>query len=172
MSQPDMQRQQRRERERQLDQRSMMQSFDEEGQLSAEYLAELSDTELNMGTISVLENMVTRDFVLGYLDAPEVHEQKWLARVAAQRVYAMHPGENCVITGEYRAQLYGDDHENLMPLSDREKEKIRAFIKGIFLRVSRSKEGWQQDKIGEQVKVNRVEDEKREECGGLLGGIM
>lgn len=164
---PDPEEQERRAIHRQ----NLGEPFNEQGQMSAEYVEALTDTKLSEGTINVLENLITQDFVLGYLEQGEATEQKWLARIAAQRVIAMHPGEQCVLQGEFRAFLYDDEHEHLQALSDREKERIRQFIKGVFLRVSRSREGWQQDKIGEQVKVSRQESDSSDD-GGLLSGIL
>ncbi|MDR9397413.1 hypothetical protein, partial [Pontimonas sp.] len=48
-------------------------------------------------------------------------------------------------------------------------------LMGHFARSSRSVDGWQQDKFGESIQTNRVEDNRKEEepqSGGLLRGRL
>jgi len=63
----------------------------ESGSMDRTYIREMTNYELDPGTVKILSNLLDRDFMLGNLSEAEVHEYRWLARVLRLEVEALHP---------------------------------------------------------------------------------
>jgi hypothetical protein len=133
-----------------------------EGNLRAEYIRELTDTSLEDPTVVLLGNMLSQDFVLGNLRAAELHEIQFLLRELELEVVRAHPPEESDITGEYRAYLFDDDHEALQPLSTKQRIEIQQLIMGVFMRATRSLDGWQQEEWSKVYNVSEVKNGESE----------
>lgn len=145
--------------------------FGQDGHLASQYLQTLSDTTLSQGTITVLDNLLTQDFVLGNLTDAEYNELKWLTRATTRAVYAMHPRHDSALTGERRAFLLDDPDETLEPLTDQERITIENFIRGVFMRASRARDGWQQEQMSKTYTVSEIRDEDDNE-DSLMRGLF
>lgn len=160
----------RERREREQD-HQMMQSemgASRSGRKNREYLKELTKHNLDPATERLMQNLLGPDFVLGNLKDPEVNEVRWLARVTALAIQRMHPPEGSAYTGEAR-KYYLDTEYALKPLSDHEINQINQALLAYFLRITRSRDGWQQDQISQQMKVSkREEDDEDSGYGGLF----
>jgi hypothetical protein len=84
-----------------------------------------------------------------------------------ERVEAMFPPEESSIQGEYRAALLGDDEDAKRPLRNDQKELLWQSVWSYILDLSRSKGGYQQDKLSDvhQISERRLKDERS--SGGL-----
>lgn len=133
--------------------------FSQDGNLASRYLKTLSDTTLSQGTITVLDNLLTQDFVLGNVTDAEYNELKWLTRLTSRKVFAMHPRHDSALVGERRAFLLDDPDETLEPLTEQEKITIENFIRGVFMRASRARDGWQQEQMSKTYTVSEIRDE-------------
>lgn len=133
--------------------------FDASGGLKDQYLEKLTDTTLSQGTITVLDNLLTQDYVLANISDAELDEIKWLSRLTARKVFAMHPAPESVLQGERRAFLLDDPDNKLEPLMQMERIQIQNFIRGIFLRASRARDGWQQEQMSKTYTVSEVRDQ-------------
>lgn len=69
-------------------------AFDDGGKPSKECLETLTETPLDAATLRHLRNLLSKEFVLGNLNAAEKDELKWLFRTVALRVVSMHPPES------------------------------------------------------------------------------
>lgn len=131
-----------------------------------EYLREMVKTKLDPGTVSVLDNYVSPDFVLGNDRERDYHEFKYQLEAKIIRVFEMHPPEGGV-GGKERAAYYNDPRDILSPLRPDQRELIRTYKDGILTRRRRSVGGFQQEKIGET--TSRVETIQNEEENGKRG---
>ena len=165
-AQREMQEMQREDQEHQMAQRA---AFDDGGRVSQQFIESLTSTSLDAATISHLQNLLSKDFVLGKLNSAEKDELKWLMRNIWLRVKRMHPPEESYVKGEFRKVLHDDPKDGLRPLSDRQEEEIWHVILGVFARVSRSHDGWQQEEFG---KVYAVTERRESGDEGRLDGLF
>jgi len=136
-----------------------------------EYLDKLTENGLDSHTSELLNNMLSPDFVMSRIAEAEKDEMKWLVRLEAEKIKAMHPPQNSPVAGDRRKMLYDDIDAQLEPLSDQEKQMLEMATWDIFFRVARSVGGWQQEELSSQYNVSRVEDEKND-SDGRLGGLF
>lgn len=131
-----------------------------------EYFDELRETDVDDDTIALLQNLFSRDLILGNLTDADVHEYRWLARNIVDMVVAEHPDTRSTFTGERRKMLSGDYSNGLSPLNGMEKQWIEMAVFNFAARVSRSKDGFQQKQNSKIHKVSEVR-ENEHETGGL-----
>jgi hypothetical protein len=162
-------RQQQRSQENAQHQQAQQAAFTQSGKPSKEYLESLTDHDLDENTLDTLQNLLSKDFVLGNLEEAEKDELKWLFRSVKRRVVAMHPPEESYVQGDYRKFLHDDPSDGFQSLSDAEKEGIWHIIVGVHARVTRSVEGWQQEEFG---KVYAVSERREGDDDGGLGGLF
>jgi hypothetical protein len=65
--------------------------------------------------------------------------------------------------------MTGDVDDTIEPMTTREQNQVESLLLGMFFRTSRSVNGWQQDKLTEQIQTRRVEDNRDRGDDGLLG---
>jgi len=135
---------------------------------SVEYLREMVETELDPGTVRVLDNYISPDFVLGNDREEDYHEFKWLLELKVERVFERHPPENG-IGGRERAAYYDDPGAVLASLSSQERQIIRTYKDGILKRARRSVGGFQQEEIGKTTSRVETVDNEGDQDGGIRG---
>lgn len=146
--------------------------FGDDGNLNRQYIEALTETTLDQGTIDLLDNLVTRDWILSKLKDAEVTEAKWLTlELARVEIDAMHPPRESNVTEERRAFMLDDPNEAIPSLNERQRKQIENFLRTIFTRVARSRGGWQQREMSRTINVSEVKDQ-REEKDGLLDGLL
>jgi hypothetical protein len=146
--------------------------FQDDGSLNRRYIEALTETSLDQGTIDMLDNLVTRDWILGKLEGAEVTETKWLTlELARVEIDAMHPPRESNVTDARRAFMLDDPKEEMPSLNERERKQIENFLRAVFTRVSRSRQGWQQREMSRTINVSEVKDQ-RDEKDGLLDGLL
>lgn len=123
-----------------------------------EYIREVTDTELQHQTVEMLDNLLSKDFVLSNMSEAEVHEQRWIARIVKLMVETQHPHADSMWEGRFRQVASGRSDGHLSTLSEAEKTEILEVVQGFIARVARSREGWQQEEISKSYAVSeRVE---------------
>lgn len=133
-----------------------------------EYLETLVDSGLDPGTAEVVVNMLQQDFVLGNITDPEFTEIKKLRQITVKEIYALHPHPDAAMQGERRRAVLGNEAKALRPLSPEDKVKIETFVRGALMRLSRSKDGFQQEELGKVVAASERRDVDNDENGGWL----
>lgn len=156
-----------RQEEQQHHMQNLQASLQDMG-VDPDYASKIMDSDLDQGTIKLLGNMLSRDWVLANFSEAEVHETRWLTRVMVDQLEALHPHENSVWTGEYRKYATGDERQGLEPLDSAQRLQIHEFVQGVIARATRSKEGWQQDTLRKQITQSITEDNREDDNGGWL----
>lgn len=133
-----------------------------------DYVRMMVDSELEDGTASMLSNLLSRDWVLSKMNDAEIHEARWLARTMIDELEAMHPAEDSIWTGEIRRYASDNPTQQLRPLNSAQKLEIFEFIQGYIARVSRSKEGFQQEIFRKQIRKSERDDRSENEDGGWI----
>ncbi|UPV72970.1 hypothetical protein M0R89_10460 [Halorussus limi] len=138
----------------------------------AEWLERLAQTDMSDASINLLDNMVDRTFVLGYLNDAEINEIKWRMHTMYLRICALFPPKNSQMQGPVRAFFFDDADQNRTYLTDEQKTIIAQMIIGISVYVSRSKEGFQQEKMVESITVSEVRNPDEDDDDDLMRGIF
>jgi hypothetical protein len=136
-----------------------------------EFVEKVTETGLQEDVATAVHNLLADEGVLGNIR----HADREYARLHAENVVkyveAMHPPAESHCQGVLRRAYLGDMDDNREALDDATLANFRSILLGAFFRYSRSIDGWQQDKFGEQIQTKRIED-RREEQSGLLGGLF
>jgi len=132
------------------------------------YINEMTDHELNQGTVDILSNLLDRDFMLGNLSDAEVHEYRWLARVLRLEIEALHPNEDSVFQGAVRAVAFDDRADALPSLSEQDLAIIEQFLMAVIARATRGKDGWQQEMFNKTIQASETRQVGDDDEGGFL----
>jgi len=155
------------QREDQLHQMNL-QSAQANGQaMDKTYINEMTDHELDQGTVDILSNLLDRDFMLGNLSDAEVHEYRWLARVIRLEIEALHPNEDSVWKGPLRAVAFDDRKDALPSLSEQDLSIIEQFLMAVIARATRGKDGWQQEMFNKTITASERRDVGNDDDGGI-----
>jgi hypothetical protein len=141
----------------------------QDGQVSQAWLREITQHQLDEGTETLMQNLLTQDMLLGNLQSAEVTELKWLIRELSEEIKRMHPDTNCAVLGEARKAYLDDGQEALTPLSNAQEQWIDQAVLVIVSNITRSKDGFQQEQFSKQVSVTKSDDDDN---GSRLGGFF
>lgn len=138
----------------------------------AEFIRELMKSDLDNGTIEVLDNYLSPDFILSKMESQDLTRFQWQLETRVLQLFAMHPPQGGV-AGKARAAYYNDSNDALEPLRPQDRARIREFKDGILTRAKRSHKGFQQEKFGETTsRVETVNREDDEDSGGRIRGFL
>jgi len=132
------------------------------------YIREMTDHELDQGTVDILSNLLDRDFMLGNLSDAEVHEYRWLARVLRLEIEALHPNENSIFEDSVRMIAFDDRKDKLPSLSEQDLTIIEQFLMAVIARATRGKDGWQQEMFNKTIQASETREVNADDDGGFL----
>jgi hypothetical protein len=161
MSQRQQKQQQRRQQQNPIETRSKEQVIEQ-----------LGDTGISQPVQSSIADLLSEDYVFANIKTSDREYARLLSKNIVHFVKCEHPPEDSHLTGGARAALTGDMDDKVEPMSKREQNKVESLLLGMFFRTSRSIDGWQQDKLTEQIQTRRVEDNRERQSEGPLGGIF
>lgn len=140
--------------------------FADDGSMDEGYIDKVTNSQLQQGTVDVLANLLSKDFVLGNLSEAEVHEHRWLTREIVLEVEAEHPNADSMWQGRFRQVASGKERDALEPLDGPQKTTMQQFIQGVITRATRSRDGWQQEEVNKSYRVSERREPDKED-GGL-----
>lgn len=132
-----------------------------------EYLEAVIEDELDDGTVGMLRNMTSADFILSNFNDAEINEIKKLREITMKKVVAAHPNEDSIMQGDLRDDVY-DDGAKLTPLSKNQKALIDQYIRGAYARLVRSRDGFQQEQFGKTISASETRTADDDGNGGVL----
>lgn len=130
---------------------------------------ELIDHGVSDDTATGIESLLSKDTVLGNLTRDEAEALRLLSKNIVEYIEAEHPPEGSMIRGPVRAAFLGSSSEGLEPLRSDQRTNLRTTQMAYELRLSRSIDGFQQKRMGEQRQVSELEDHRPE---GRDGGSL
>jgi len=119
---------------------------------------------------ALLGSETNQDHILGNLESEEVWERKWDIENNEEFVLAMFPPEESVLQGEVR-KLF-DLPAPYSPVAPTTLHNIEDTKWGAFARTTRSRGGWQQKILTEQVQEIRSVDGQQEDEEGLIDRFL
>lgn len=178
MSEKEVIRERKRERQHQREQQTLQQAFNQNGQMSKNFIAELLDKDdlqtdgLQEVTVSKIQNLLSRDWVLGNLTDAQEHDIRFKLEVMKYKILGMHPPEESVITGKTRAFLFDDEMEELLPLTQQERFLIDELIETLKARATRGRQGFERKQMNTNIAETRTQKDNQEEKSGGLRGLF
>lgn len=176
-AQEEAKRERKKEREFQREQQFLTQAFNQKGNLDRGWMREILDTEdlekhLQEHTITKIQGLLNKDWVLSNLTDAETHDRKHKLKVMELKILGQHPPSESAIVGPMRAFLYDDPTEDLWPLTAQERQTIDQIITTLQNRVTRSRGGFERKQ--QQTSIARTESESNKESneGGRLKGLF
>jgi hypothetical protein len=136
-----------------------------------EFVEKVTKTGLDEDTATAVHNLLADEGVLGNIKDADREYARLHAENVVKFVESMHPPDESHVQGTVRRAYLGDMDDNRTALDDATMANFRSVLLGAFFRYSRSIDGWQQDKFGEQIQTKRIEDE-REPDTGIIGGLF
>jgi hypothetical protein len=136
-----------------------------------EFVEQVTNTGLSEDVATAVHNLLADEGVLGNIRQADREFARLHAENVVKFVEAMHPPRSSNVQGTVRRAYLGDMDDGREALDDATLANFRALLLGAFFRYSRSIDGWQQDKFGEQIQTKRIED-RREDGEGILGGLF
>jgi hypothetical protein len=154
------------ERDHERERHSVMQS-DMRGTQTVDvpdHFEDLVESGVPEESVYLLSQLMSKDWVLSNLKDAEVHEQRWLTENVYLGWLALHPRRESQLASEYRRWLFDDPGQAVEPLSDAARLEGKNFIRNHIARLSRGREGWQQEEMSKQYRVS--ETRKANDDGG------
>jgi hypothetical protein len=134
----------------------------------------LSQAGVHKDHQEAVRDLISQDFLLSNLDNRDIRYIRLLAENVAIYASCQAPPTESVLCGDVGAGLLTDPSAaDLQPMSPETKDRIQSVMLAFFARVCRSKSGWQQDKLSEQIVTKRMEStEQEDESEGILGRLF
>lgn len=139
--------------------------FADDGSMDSGYIDKVTNSQLQQGTVRILSNLLSKDFVLGNLSDAEVHEHRWLTRQVVLEVEAAHPRPDSMWRGRFRQVASGMERDALEPLDDAQKTVMQQFVQGVITRATRSRDGWQQEEVNKSYRVSERREPDKDDGG-------
>lgn len=143
-------------------------------------LRTLSESEIPDAVEPAWGSETNQDHMLGNLNDAEVWERKFNLKNNHEFVLAMCPPEESVIQGEFRKKHFDFLPGATEPLNSRRLHELADSHDAAYARVTRSRNGWQQEQLAKQIQEMIQRDGSNEAAGsgssdggwlqGLLGG--
>lgn len=135
-------------------------------------IEKLVETGLDDSSANAVNDLLSQDFVLGKIRQADREYARLMAKNVVHFVQCDYPPKESMCQGILRMGLTGDMDDGKTALSEEQKTQIESLLLGMFFRTSRSIDGWQQDKFGEQIQTRRMEDGREDAKKGPLGGLF
>lgn len=178
-------RREKRKEEREREQMELRQAFNEDGTMSRNFIESLLSTDditrggpevaagqLHESTISKLQNMLSRDWVLANMSQAQEHDIRYKLDVLRFKIIGIHPPEESVITGPTRAFLFNDASEEMEPLSQQQRLLVDEFIESLKGRLTRGREGFERQQMNTSIAETRSAREEDDESSDTFAGFF
>lgn len=138
-----------------------------------EYVNDILSTEVGVVSEEMRE-LLSRDYALANLSSADRQHFRFKADNIALFSEERLPDQDSFFNGLTGIALMNDPDFTVNDPSELADVNREIALMTHFARSSRSVDGWQQDKFGESIQTQRVEDnrEKEEDRGGMFRGML
>lgn len=127
--------------------------------------------QLQSRTVAKLENMMSRDWVLGNHTPAQEHEIRFKLEVMRLKILGMHPPEEGV-NGAERAFLMDDESEKLDALTQQERLLIDELIDTLKSRVGRGRGGFERQQQNTDIARTETGTDDDGDASSGWGGLF
>jgi hypothetical protein len=132
----------------------------------------VAEADIQEPSKDLLLNFVSKDWVYANFNPEEVIEYKFRLETRKLLYEALHPAEDCLVTGEWRAHINDDPDDTLEPLTQRQQVIVDGLFQGIYARMTRGREGFQQEMFKTQIHEERTQSAEDKSAGGLRDRVF
>lgn len=167
---------QQEQAEQKQEQQTLQAAFNANDELDRGWMKEILETDdledkLQPWTISKLQAMLNKQWVLANLTDAETHDRVHKLEVMKLKILGEHPPSESEITGAVRAYVMDDETENLMPLTPQERNTIDQIITTLQNMVTRSRDGFERKQINTNIARTESESSSDENSSGRFKGL-
>jgi|SRR6056297_1045969 len=144
------------------------------GGYDRQMLQMLSQAGVHKDHAEAVRDLLSQDFLLSNLREKNIRYIRLLAENVALYASCDLPPAESALKGPAAAALLSDpEAADLKPMTPKERDRVESVMLAFFARVSRSVDGWQQDKLSEQIITQRQEAlEEDDSSGSRLGALF
>lgn len=143
------------------------------GMAQGEMLDDLVETGIDDQLPTPLVNLLSKDYPLANIRRSDREYFRLLSENVAMYVKEQYPPENSLLQGDLGAALLEDPEYQFNSLNRRTRNEIETLLMTAFARTSRGEDGWQQEKLSENIQTKRVEDNRiPDDDGGFVSGLF
>jgi len=170
-------------------QAALQQAFNADGSLSRGFVESIvSKEDLDIGapeaaqaqddvvaeaTVAKLQNMLSRDWVLGNLTEAQEHDARHKAEVLKLKIEDMHPPSESHMQGKVRQYFNGGDaSERLTSLSAQDRLLIDELIETLKTRFGRGRGGFEREQQNTSISRAETDRDEGEESGDGWSGVF
>lgn len=170
----------------QAEQGALQNAFNKNGNLSQGFIQEIvskkglevgapdgvdNDNVVHTRTVAKLQNMLSRDWVLGNITEAQEHDARHKLEVLKLKVLGTYPPEESAIQGDVRAFLMDNPEENQTALTAQEQILIDELIETLKTRIGRGRGGFERKQENTSISRAETDTDPEEEQGGW-GGLF
>jgi len=122
-------------------------------------LSQLSQAGVDDAHARAVADLLSHDFILGNIHRAGLDYLRLLSQNIALFAQEGFPRGESIVRGDVAAGLLEDpDMGDLKPMSPADRDRMETALLAFFIRTTRSYDGWQQDKLSEQIVTRRIEE--------------
>jgi hypothetical protein len=144
------------------------------GGMRQEFLADVVESGIDERLPQPALNLLSKDFPLSNIRREDREYFRLLSENVAHYVKEQFPPEESLVQGDVGAALLGEPASHTQALTTQQRNELETLLMTAFARTSRGEQGWQQDKLTENIQTRRVEDARGEsgDDGGFLSEVF
>jgi len=165
------------------EQAALQQAFNADGDLSRSFVETIvSKNDLDIGapegaegdvvaeaTVAKLQNMLSRDWVLGNLTEAQEHDARNKAEVLKLKIEDMHPPSESHLQGAVRGYYHEDSSEALRSLTAQERLLVDELIETLKVRFGRGRGGFERKQENTSISRAETDDDDSDDSGSSWG---
>jgi hypothetical protein len=132
----------------------------------AEYLI---DSGIDAEVADSVTDLLDKEFALANIDRNDRRYARLMSENVILLLEEQYPPADSQLQDTKRAAYLGDASETKDCLGESTKTQLRTLLLAAFFRSSRSVDGWQQEKLSENIQTQRLEETRD---GGDDGGLF
>jgi hypothetical protein len=139
-------------------------------------LSQLSQAGVDDAHARAVADLLSHDFILGNIHRAGLDYLRLLSQNVALYAQEAFPPADSIVAEEVAAGLLEDpDKADLKPMSPTDRDRMETALLAFFIRTTRSYDGWQQDKLSEQIvtrRIEEIEDEAESDSKTVIGRLF
>jgi hypothetical protein len=140
--------------------------------LNREYVSDILEADVSDGRLPTeLADMLDQDYPLANLTSADRKFFRLMSENIEFYAEERYPREDSIHAGVLGAALT-DSYDVVEAIPNVGKSRNETALLDHYARTSRAVDGWQQDKFGETIQTNRVEDNRGEETDKGIRGWL
>ncbi len=132
----------------------------------------LIDSGIDANIADSVTDLLDKEFALANIDRNDRRYARLMSENVILLLEEQYPPSSSQLQDTKRAAYLGDASETKDALGEDTKTQLRTLLLAAFFRSSRSVDGWQQEKLSENIQTQRLEERTDQADDGGLFSIF